>query len=171
MRIIAIDPGNIKSAWVIFEKAKLSFRDGIIFKIISCGKEPNEWVLSCFDDFNIEVSVIEEMVAYGKWSGREVTDTAFWVGRFYEASHTDVFLINRPKIRWHIGGQKKVTDAIIIERLIERFCPVIYDNFVTGKLTKNKMINAAREEYFKGFHDDIWQAFALGVTWYDLNVN
>jgi len=172
MRILAIDPGNIESAWVLFQKEKLSLREGVMFKIFSCGKELNDEVLDKLAyEMSYDALAMEEIVAYGKWSGREITDSAFWSGRFCQASTAPFTMINRSKVRWHLGGQKKVTDATIIERLIERFCPGLYSKYKAGDLTKMKMINASRDEYFENFHDDIWQAFALGVTWYDLNVH
>jgi hypothetical protein len=169
MRIIAIDPGNIESAWVVFEK-----RSDLEFQILACGKYKNEVLLDLLSDSVYDTAVIEEMVAYGR-VGREVTDTAFWAGRFFQESYNlhrllfrEVFLVNRSKVRGHFGCRK---DADIIEKLIERFCPELYAKFVSKELNRPKTINAAREEYFKTFKADIWQAFALGVCWYDLNVH
>jgi hypothetical protein len=162
MRILAIDPGPVESAWVMMEN----------LKIVQSGKEECETLRKGLDHdyWDHDVLAMEEIVGR-KWSGREVTDTAFWSGRLCEASAASFTLINRSKIRWHIGQDKRTTDSKIITKLIERFTPDIYQQFVDKELTRNKMINAAREKYFKGFTKDIWQAYALGVTWYDLNVN
>lgn len=168
MRVIAIDPGNIESAWVVFEKHS---DPGLL--ILACGKYKNEVLLDLLSDSVYDTAVIEEMVAYGR-VGREVTDTAFWAGRFFQESYKhhfllrEVFLVNRSKVRGHFGCRK---DADIIEKLIERFCHELYAKFRSKELSRPKMISAAREEYFKAFKADIWQAFALGVCWYDLNVH
>jgi hypothetical protein len=172
MLILAIDPGPEESAYVLLEQGKRSWKNGIWLKILDCAKEDNELLRErlSYDEFGQDILAMEEIVGR-KWSGREVTDTAFWSGRLCEAGCCSFVLINRSKIRWHIGKEKGTNDSKIITRLIERFCPDIFEKFTTGELTRNKMINAAREKYFKGFTEDIWQAFALGVTWYDLNVH
>lgn len=171
MRILAIDPGNVESAWVSFERVKRSI-NGTIFRILGCAKEMNDTVLEGLkhDEFGHNILVMEEIIGR-KWSGREVSETAFWSGRLCEASQADFALVNRSKIRWHIGQERKTTDATTTMKLIERFCPEIYSDFESGTLTRLKAINAAREKYFKQFKGDIWQAFAAGVTWYDLNVH
>jgi hypothetical protein len=141
-------------------------------KIKQSNKEENETLRKSLehDFWDHDILAMEEIVGR-KWAGREITDSAFWSGRLCEASAASFTLINRSKIRWHIGQTKTTTDSVIIRSLIKRFTPDIYQQFVDKELTQNKMINAAREEYFKGFIADIWQAYALGVTWYDLNVN
>ena len=168
MQILAIDPGNIESGWVIFDTGyhKVS---GPAFKIIDLGKCHNEDLIDklTYDFYNNQILVMEEMVAYGK-CGREVTDTSFWAGRMCQASSAEFGLITRSKVRGHF---KTRTDAGIIEKLIERFCPELYVRFGSKELSRPKLINAARDEYFKNFKSDIWQAFALGVCWYDLNVH
>jgi len=184
MQIMAIDPGSIESGWVIFNTGprRTAGRFDVLdrnFHIVGCGKDENEVLLlratlptnPFLKRFNgvrkQDMLVMEEMVAYGK-CGREVTDTAFWAGRICEASCSEFSLLTRSKVRGHF---KVRTDAGIIEKLIERFCNDIYCEFITGKLTTKKMINAARKEYFNGFKADIWQAFALGVAWCDINIH
>jgi len=162
MRILAIDPGPAESAWVLMENLKIK----------QSNKEANDDIRQSleYDYWDHDILAMEEIVGR-KWAGREITDSAFWSGRLCEASVASFTLINRSKIRWHIGQDKGTNDSKIITRLIERFTPDLYQQFVDKELTRNKMVNAAREKYFKGFVADIWQAYALGVTWYDLNVN
>jgi hypothetical protein len=172
LRVLSIDPGNIESAWVNFEKVKHSARHGIQFRILGCAKEENEKIREglVHDEFNHDILVMEQIIGR-KWSGKEVTDTAFWSGRLCEASQASFALVNRSKIRWHIGQEKKTTDAIVTRKLIERFCPDIYAKFEAKEISKHQMFNDAKDAFFHKFKDDIWQAFAAGVTWYDLNIH
>jgi len=168
MQILAIDPGNIESGWVVFSTGMRRV-SGSNFDIIGSGKCKNvDLIYDIGYEFpGYDILVMEEMVAYGK-CGREVTDTAFWAGRLCQASTVDFRLVSRSKVRGHFEAR---TDKDIIERLIERFCPELYAKFGSKELSRPKLINAAREEYFKTFKEDVWQAFALGVCWYDLNVH
>ena len=157
----AIDPGNIESAWVLIDDK---------LRPIRCAKEENEVVRMSLvhNEFDHDVLAMEEIIGR-KWSGAEVTQTAFWSGRLCEASAADFALINRSKIRWHIGKEKKTNDTVIITRLIERFCHDLFKQFVSENITRRKLINAAKKKYFHGFKDDIWQAYAVGITYIDLN--
>jgi hypothetical protein len=168
MRILSIDPGPAESAWVSFQDIVNPSK----FRILGCAKEENDKVRQALlhDEFEHDILVMEEIVGR-KWSGREVTDTAFWSGRLCEASQASFSLINRSKVRWHIGQVKSATDSTVTMKLIERFCPTIYKQFIDKKISRHQMFVDAKTEYFYQFKDDIWQAFAAGVAWYDTNVH
>lgn len=158
IKILAIDPGPQESAWVLMQD----------LKIHSCNKESNEAIRKAldFDEWEQTILAMEYAVAYGR-SGRDVSDTAFESGRMVEAAKSCYLGITRSKVRGHLCGRYG-SDAKIIEKLIERFCHDIYQKWVDKQLTRQKMINAAREKYFHEFKADIWQAYALGVTYFDL---
>lgn len=153
--ILAIDPGNIESAYVILN-SDLSVKE--------FGKIPNDEMLctintACYYD---KVKVAIEMVAsYGMPVGAEVFDTCVWIGRFTEAASgsAEVKYIYRKDEKINLCGSMKAKDSNIIQALIDRFAPGVSN---MGKGTKKN------PGWFYGFKKDIWQAYAVGVTYYDL---
>lgn len=160
MTILSIDPGPAESAYIrVFTN----------FKHIEKGKVNNEILLNALrrNQFGQSITVIEELIAYNR-CGREISDTAFQAGRLAEAAG-EYCLISRAKVRGHLCGRGG-TDSKVITALIERFEPEIYNLWDENKntMSRAKMLNAAKEGFFHGFKEDIWQAYALGVTFVDL---
>lgn len=76
--ILAIDPGNMESGYVIVEHDGKEIR-----KVLDVGKLPND------DMYNVFCSpydhlAIEMVAGMGMPVGQEVFDTCFWIGRFWE---------------------------------------------------------------------------------------
>ena len=84
--------------------------------------------------------------------GQEVFETCVWIGRFIQASRKETQLIYRKDVKLNICNSMKATDASIIKALKDRF---------GDKGTK------ANPGWFYGFSKDVWQAYALGVTYLD----
>lgn len=162
--ILAIDPGNIESAYVLLD-------DNL--KPIQFDKVDNEKLLEdlnmdrFFWDEKLEHRDIEnfaiEMVAHygtGMPAGKEVFDTCVWIGRFIEnANFENREFIYRKDEKINLCGSMKAKDGNIIQALVDRFAPGEANR---GKGTKKE------HGWFYGFHDDIWQAYAVGVTFHDL---
>jgi hypothetical protein len=148
MRIIAIDPGNFESAYVI--------ADSIDLKPLDFGKIPNYELLDKLRHVPNNYHIAIEMIAsYGMAVGLEVFETVFWIGQFWEATNKlHRTRIYRKDIKMHLCETMKAKDCNIRQALIDRFGEV-------G--TKNN------QGFFYGFKADIWQAFAVLVTYYDLN--
>jgi hypothetical protein len=151
MNLLAIDPGNVESAYVIIEP---STRRPVEF-----GKVPNDEILERLVDF-FGNAYIEMIGHYGTGmpAGKTVFDTCVWIGRFMEA-HAQVVgglpdLILRPTVKAHICGSAKAKDPNVIQALVDRFAP--------GQPNKGKGIKAA-PGWFYGFAADVWQAYALAV--------
>jgi hypothetical protein len=134
--ILAIDPGNIESAYAFLADDRRPTSTG---KVLNA--EMRQIVLFVRD----VCPVFVEMVAsYGMPVGREVFETVLWTGRFDECA----------------GGAKLVyrkdvaKDGNITHALVDRFAPG----------AKNMGKGTAKEPgWFYGFSGDIWQAYALGV--------
>ena len=160
LKILAIDPGQTESAWVLMED----------YKIHSCNIEENESIRKAldFDEWQQDIIALEYVVAYGR-SGKEVSDTAFEAGRLVQSSKSGFIGITRSKSRgWICGGRG--SDSKVVESLIRRFTPDTFAKYVNNELSWNKTVMEAKEKYFKDFRKDIWQAYALGVTYLDLQL-
>lgn len=175
MSILAIDPGNEQSGWVVI--------DGTDAHPLAAGKWDNHRLLdvilddptALFDlgclrtapalgDDLVDTLVIEMVASYGMPVGAEVFDTCVWIGRFTQAwedslpVHTPADLIKRPDVKLHHTGWRGSKDSNVTAALVERFAPGQRNH---GKGTKKD------PGFFYGFRADIWQAFALGVCWID----
>jgi hypothetical protein len=158
MKILAIDPGPKLSAFVEIDTGTCI--------PMECGKWQNvllRELLTQADDY--EMVVIEEIIAR-KWAGREVSDTAFEAGRLAQAAQGPFQLISRSKVRghWAPGGN----DSKVIHALIKRFQPVVYKMYEDEVIKKHGMFQIAKERWFKGFSEDIWQAYAVGTCYIDI---
>lgn len=146
-RILAIDPGNVESAYVLM--------DSETYKPIEFGKVENNIMLDLIFDYVYDDFVIEMIQSYGMGVGKSVFDTCVWIGRFVQqASHfTDkIEYIYRAEEKMNLCHTMKAKDSNIRQALIDRFGEV-------G--TKNK------KGYFYGFKKDIWASYAVGVTYLD----
>lgn len=148
MKVLAIDPGNEKSAWCMVNTETL--------KPIAFGKEENQVVLTAVQHLSYDSIVIERVASYGMAVGREVFETCEWVGRFTQAARVLPDYIYRREEKLHICGDSRAKDANIRRALIDRFAKHDLKN---GKGTKKK------QDWFYGFSADVWQAYAVGVTY------
>ncbi len=156
--ILAIDPGPVESAYVlIMDQEKL--------KPVEFGIEPNEAVMEYIKTLvrvneNVNHFVIEMVACYGMPVGKEVFETVFWIGRFWQASTIkNKYLIYRKDVKMNICQDPRAKDGNVIQALIDRFA---FGARNKGKGTKSE------PGWFYGFKADIWQAYACGVTLHDL---
>lgn len=157
-KILAIDPGNTESAFVLMNT------DYTVSH--SAGKFGNEVLLKLVHDLSIisggELTVVIEMVAsYGMAVGKEVFDTCVWIGRFAQAAMergAKVDYVYRMQEKMALCHDSRAKDANIRQALIDRFAR--FDK-KSGKGTKT------RPDTFYGFRADMWSAFAVGATWLD----
>lgn len=153
MRIMAIDPGNIESAYVIMDGYKpVSFEkvrnEDLLFYLRQIDQLPNP----------PERTVIEKVASYGMAVGKEIFDTCIWIGRFTEASFAEVDYIYRMEEKKNLCHDSRAKDTNIRQALIDRFAAHDLKN---GKGTKD------HPDWFYGFKADIWASYAVGVTWLD----
>jgi hypothetical protein len=157
MTILAIDPGPVKSAWVVWDGNSLG----------NFGLNENDTVLALVDGagtsldiqrgYTYSYLVIEKVVSYGRPVGAETFETVYWTGRFAEAFGADhVERVERLEVKKHICHHGSAKDPHIRQALIDRF---------GGKAKAIGLKNTPGPLY--GVKKDIWQALALAVTWYD----
>jgi hypothetical protein len=150
MIVLAIDPGNIESAYVLMDDH---------YKITDFGKIENNNLLDMIPRMQFDSVAIEMVASYGMAVGASVFDTCVWVGRFTEAvKPCKAQYIYRKDVKMNLCGQTKAKDSNIRQALIDRFAK---HDFKNGKGTKQE------QDWFYGFKADIWQSYACGVTLLD----
>ena len=156
--ILAIDPGNEKSAYVVLED---DLRPGEFGKV-SCA-HVRDIVIPTLVDLYPGITLAIEMVAsYGMPVGREVFETCFWAGMFWQAAAvSEKRLIYRMDEKLNLCHDSRAKDANIRQALIDRFASGTPNG---GKGTKKE------PGWFYGFSADVWQAYAVGGTCADMMV-
>lgn len=157
--ILAIDPGNIQSGYVLVEHDGQEIR-----KVLDVGKTTNERIvekmmkdLPLISDFAIEM--VQSM---GQTVGQEVFDTCVWVGRFWEVARyayvgiSGKKTIYRREEKLYLCGCLSAKDKNIRQALIDRYGVV-----GTKKNPGFFYVNGTK------FAKDMWQAMAVAVTYFD----
>lgn len=127
-KLWAIDPGSETSSFVTFEDNR----------IYTFGTLWNRDLKYYLDKNNSDV-VCEWLSSYGKPVGKEVFETAFWVGMFF--GRNEGYRLTRREVKKILGLTKpKTTDAVVRAAMIERW----------GKVP--------------GMKGDEWQALAVGTA-------
>jgi hypothetical protein len=155
--IFAIDPGATESAYAILDTTNP----------IDIGKIKNEDLLEhirkgMHEGFLWDTYfAIEQIRSFGFRVGNEIFDTVHFSGKLDEAAN-GAFMIPRKTIAAHICGTATAGDSKILNALVNRFAKGAPNK---GKGTKDN------PGFFYGFHDDIWQAYAVGVTYWDTRIS
>ena len=149
MKILAIDPGCTESAYVLMDEE---------YRPLEFYKAPNYEVLSYLGELDLDTKcvVIEMVASYGMAVGKEVFETCVWIGRFQQRCE-EMFakrneFIYRKDVKMNLCGQTRAKDSNVIQALKDRF----------GDKGTTKAPG-----WFYGFKKDIWQAYAVGVTYLD----
>lgn len=134
--IFAVDPGTTQSAYVFFDSAEQ--------RIVLLGIEDNYSLLRMLHIGTSRVTVfaLEVLQSYGMPIGKEVFETAFWIGRFVQAMRGHgaiLWPLYRKQVCAHLGAKN---DSSVRAALIARFS----------------------KEKLTGCVYDIWSALAVAVT-------
>ena len=153
--IFAIDPGNELSAYAVLDSD---------LRPVRFGKITNDKMLDIITAMfsqtqNHDHFAIEMIGHYGTGmpAGRTVFDTCVWIGRFVQQhcslQEEDPVFIMRKDEKMNLCGNMKAKDSNIRQALIDRF----------GVVNTKK-----NPGWFYGVSKDVWQAIAVGVTYYDM---
>ena len=157
--ILAIDPGNTQSGYVVVEHDGEEIR-----RVLKVGKEPNRIVLDVIKSTPTGYDLAIEMIAgMGMAVGAETFDTFYWIGRFWQYAIDNSKVADQTKIyrrveKLDLCGSLSAKDANIRQALVDRYAPG-QPNF--GKGTKKN------PGFFYGFSADMWAAMAVAVTYFD----
>jgi hypothetical protein len=141
--ILGIDPGPFESACVWWDGEKISGfginKNAVVSDVISSPHYPKA------------VVAVEHLQCFGMAVGKEVFETAYWIGHFrcQAINARRMFLpVFRSEIKMYYCNSMRAKDSNIRQALIDRF----------GKPGTKK---APGLTY--GIHGDIWSAFAIAV--------
>lgn len=156
--ILSFDPGNEFTAYCLIDDDR---------RPVEHGKVKNEEALDYIYKFyntharELDAVVIEMVASYGMAVGASVFQTCVMIGRLTEAARSvgaDVDYIYRMEEKTTICHDSKAKDTNIRQALIDRFAQHDKKN---GKGTKKN------PDWFYGFAKDVWQSYAVGITWID----
>lgn len=142
MRIIAIDPGPVESAWVVHDRVPV-----IVDKCENAALVTH--LESCFYD----LCIIEKVESMGMAVGKETFETVYWSGIFAHAFGIQrVRRVTRREVKLHMCGSMLAKDANIRAALGDRF--------------------GGESAYKKGgalykMNNDERSALAVALTWLD----
>jgi hypothetical protein len=154
MRIFAIDPGNERSAWVVYETA-LGMHSR---PILSYGYDTNERTMRELLAQPWDRLAIEMVACMGMSVGAEVFETVYWIGRYVEAFGAErVTRVYRREEKMHLCGNMRAKDTNIRQALIDRFGPG-KDRAIGNKKNPGPLY---------GISGDVWQALAVAIVYVD----
>ena len=123
--ILAIDPGNMKSGYVVVEHDGEEIR-----RVLEAGKKGNNELLPMLERKlygNGHDVAIEMIAGMGMTVGQEVFDTCVWIGRFWQTvlwqtgyGPTRIF---RREEKLDLCGSLSAKDANIRQALVDRYAP------------------------------------------------
>jgi hypothetical protein len=146
LTILAVDPGNIESAYVVWDGKN----------ILGKGKIKNEQMreyLTEHKDRQGCVLALEWIKSYGMKVGDTIFETCLWCGRYVEVWGGVYELVFRRDVKMALCCTMHANDANIRQYLINRF----------GEPGIKKKPNPITY----GLKADVWQAFAIAVYYYD----
>lgn len=135
------------------------------FKLLDFDKVDNDELLyriSLWVD-RVDAVALEMIDSYGMAVGRDVFETCVWIGRFWQTlinnDYAKIQAIYRKDEKLTLCESLKAKDSNIRQELINRYAK---HDFKSGKGVKKN------PDTFYGVAKDVWQAIAVGVTYYEL---
>jgi len=151
-RILAIDPGPQRSAYVVLDR-------GVVDSDY-CGIDANEdlaWRIGLDTFVACDVAAIEMIASYGMAVGREVFETCVWIGRFQaelDSGYIPSEYVYRRDVKLHLCGSARAKDANVRQALLDRY---------GGKALAVGTKKAPGPLY--GFKADMWAALGVAITY------
>lgn len=157
MSILAIDPGNVQSAYVIYEDGDICEHHicenaALLARVRGMVSERSNY------PYKPEVMAIEMIACYGMAVGKTVFDTCVWIGRFIQAweplrSHK----VYRLDCKMHLCHTPRAQDKNIRQAIIDR-----YPATGGGKIPQIGTKKQRGPLY--GVSKDVWAALAVAIT-------
>lgn len=119
MTTLAVDPGTIQTAFVLWDGQQIIEADTI----------PNNQMLAYLEKEHSQDTLcgIEMVESYGMAVGKEVFETVVWIGRFYQQATLSHFLppqlVYRRYVKIHHCHDPRAKDTNIRQSLIDKYGP------------------------------------------------
>lgn len=147
-RILAIDPGPSKSAWLVWDTATkridAHFYDDNADLLRVLPQRPHE----------ADMLAVEMVASFGMAVGKEVFETVFWIGRFVQAWRMPFARVYRMQVKMHLCHNSRAKDANIRQAILDRF---------GGRDAALGKKNSPGPLY--GVSGDRWSALAVALTY------
>jgi hypothetical protein len=148
MRILAIDPGNEKSAYVLYVNDNIK----------EFGIYSNQDMLSIVRTTSADSLAIEMVASYGMAVGKTVFETCVWIGRFVEAyidyQKKPFKYIYRKDVKMFLCNSMKAKDANVRQSIMDRY----------GSTREAAIGTKKNPKALYGISKDIWSALAVAIT-------
>ncbi len=159
MRLLAIDPGPVKSAWVILDEDKYPVQHGL---------EENEAVLAqiALHALGCDALVIEMIEGRGMPVDKHVFETCVMIGKIEQVWDTASqrkprHRIFRREVKLTICGSSRAKDSNIRQAILDRYP-------ATGGGATPQVGTKARPGVLFGIARDTWAALAVGLAWIEM---
>lgn len=150
-RILAIDPGNEQSGWVIYGGGRVE----------ASGVFSNQRMLTLIENeaHPGAVMAIEAMSSYGMAVGKEVFETCVWAGRFVQAWRRpeEVMMVYRRDVKLYLCNSVKAKDSNVRLALLDMFPR-------TGGGKTPQIGTAKQQGPLYGVSSHAWAALGVAVT-------
>ena len=155
--ILAIDPGNVKSAYALYDKEN--------HILIEFGKIVNEELMGKLIELRTRTDIlaIEGMQSFGMRVGQTVFSTCIWIGRYlqqWECIEGKTKIIYRREVKKCICPGVKSNDSVIRKALIKLFPETGLDS--KGKPSSIGVKKSPGPLY--GVTADVWSSTAIALT-------
>jgi len=152
MRILAIDPGNTSSGWVLMQGREV---------LAGSSDQPNDSMavqIRCH--LPVDVIAIEWIQSYGMTVGKEVFHTCRWVGWFQRAAaHLNVptRLVYRRDVKLHLCQSVRAKDQNVRQAILDSYP-------ATGGGSRPQIGTKKQPGPLYGVSGHMWPAVGLALT-------
>jgi len=151
--IWALDPGPVRSALVGVSTESWLPEGPVLAE--------NARVLAEVEGLRWGLLVIEMVASYGMPVGRTVFETAFWAGRFAQASPIPTVLVYRKQVVMALCGSARARDSNVIRRLKDLYA----DHPEASAHGAEPAVGVKSDPGpLYGLRRDLWQAFAIAYV-------
>ena len=146
--IVAIDPGDVQSAWVLYDENNK--------KPIEYAKEENSIVREKLCELREKTDklAIEMIASYGMPVGKTIFETCVWIGRYWEVWGGEIYLVYRKDVKMHLCRTMRAKDSNIRQAIIDRY----------GGDRKRAIGTKKEPGPLYGMSADMWAAFGVALT-------
>lgn len=156
MKILAIDPGTIKSGWVLYDCESHTILDKGVTDNVELKYKASDIIEH---DPDLEIS-IERIVSYGMPIGETTIATIQYIGRLeerFEMAQAKVTLIPRKEVKKCICNNGSAKDPNVRQALLDLFP-------ATGGGATPQIGTKKEQGPLFGVSSHIWAALAVAIT-------